>query len=698
MKDRKVSTVTRPPLLKSYNDLQVEHLTKSTGCSREQASEFVKSTIQTRFKDPRVKIVECPVYGTEDLTVSTLLNTVNKYNASVVTPSGSFYKPTHVERSEVPAMVVDKIELRNTLKVKQFDAEAQQNHVDARRYLYGQTSTKVEVNALPGAFGNAFNVFADKAGYNSITSCGRVLITNSCITAEEFLGGNIPFLTEEMSINYIHCCTRICPDAEVMYKILHDFGMKIPTVDDVYTYIMRILKRHAGMSEVRSIRRILESLNEPQRIFVYYANNFRHIAWESATIRSMFDNMRNTDIEIDDTADPKDIWSFDEDLVVLALFCMAPHMKDADGENIIPRTIPTEHPQLGKHIVTFERHLEKIINNFEVVLDTFIYNDMNKQRIMKSREMIRNTVAFSDTDSVGYTTEHWIEWYTGQLDELTRVSVDIMAIATYFYTKANADVMAKFSLSIGATGDDVYRMKMKNEFLYLAMLIYNIKKTYASLIAVQEGLWYSKQKPDLKGTAIRSSSVAAEAIEFSTDLIMNKILHRVQKGKISLTELIRDCRDFEVYMWESIEAGECTFVGRTSVKMTSDYKDGSKNASDYADLWNSVFDNYGDIRPPEKLSCVKLVKPNAGYYTWLEENYPKTYVKMQAYLARKGALPTSLVIAAAYNKIPPEIIPLVNIRHIVYTSIKPCHLTLEQIGCSITFDKKQVLLMDVYPA
>ncbi len=122
-------------------------------------------------------------------------------------------------------------------------------------------------------------------------------------------------------------------------------------------------------------------------------------------------------------------------------------MFDEHGDNIKFKELE-DHPKLAAKILGAFYRLEEFQNEMNDLFQLFIYHDINFQKIMSRSNMLRESVVVSDTDSVIYTVMEWSNWFTGLDNIVSEGSYNISALATYWYTMANADTMAKFSIGL----------------------------------------------------------------------------------------------------------------------------------------------------------------------------------------------------------------------------------------------------------
>ena len=51
----------------------------------------------------------------------------------------------------------------------------------------------------------------------------------------------------------------------------------------------------------------------------------------------------------------------------------------------------------------------------EDIFNVFMLHDVGIPRVPEHKFMYRDAITLSDTDSIIFSTQHWVEWYTGSL-------------------------------------------------------------------------------------------------------------------------------------------------------------------------------------------------------------------------------------------------------------------------------------------
>ena len=255
--------------------------------------------------------------------------------------------------------------------------------------------------------------------------------------------------------------------------------------------------------------------------------------------------------------------------------------------------------------------------------------------------------------------------------------------------------MQKFSIRYGAIPEQRFTMKMKNEYMYPSLILFDIKKTYAGIVAIQEGQILDKPKPDIKGVALRGSDVAPEAIAFTKNLIVNDILHASAHGKISANALIEKVAAFERKIYHSLQKGETDFLKITSINLEEDYADPLRCAFFYYMAWDEIFSTkYGAYLPPIKTVVIPLIRDRSGYYAWLDSKYPDINRKWMAFEKQYKAL-NFIALNPMLEKIPEEIIPAICMRDVIYHTMKSVYVTMDKMQLGIGYKNQKLLYNDI---
>ena len=682
-------------LFLEYSELITDYIVEQTGGDREQIAKFVQDRIKEKYQPISAVIVHTTSPGNLREETVDFLTFLNKIGKEIITPSGSFYMHTEKRGSVISQMLVDKLAERKAIKKKQLQAEADGNKELAQRCHYQQATIKINANSMPGGFGSAYNIFYDKGGYNAITSTARYMIARAYTIAEQLLGGNFSWFSEEELINHIILLKKACPPKEQIEQTIKKYRLKTPTVKELLDFYTETLRQYVPQCCMVRVDHLLSK--QPQHVisFLFYYCNLRHIMWYNDEVfRGYFKWVMSLDgIVKDPNVDPKDAWKIDD--TVMAVTTVA-HAETFNNRSL--KTIIDEDPEMAKYLIAIAKAVEVKLHTLDQLFDTFVNNETEIPEIQNKPMTWRNTVPISDTDSVIFTAKHWDTWYRGAKTDVVKESYQITSLVIYWLTHAVKYALKRFSVRHGVTGDLVYKLAMKNEFLYPCLLLFDTKKTYAGIQLVQEGVIFPKPKPDIKGQKIRGSILCKESLDFAQDLIVNDVLTPVMDSKISVMALIQKVVAFENKIRASICAGETQFMKITSLKYKKDYKKPESTSVYFAYMfWQAVFaKKYGEMQPPLKTIFFGTINPLQSYWNMLHEKYPKIYEDMLTFVNQYKKFPGTIIINPQLEKIPTELLPVIDIREIIYDNIKPTYYTLNRLGISCGFEKQKVLLSDIY--
>lgn len=696
-KKRIVSEVSRDRLSDAYIKNMVCYLHATKNISKSDAEAFVKQTVTSRAKLPNFDVIYTVRSGElkrRSLGFSEFIDIITN---NIITPSGSVYIPVNKIRSIVSSLIREGLAFRSSVKKKMFKALADNDKNLASKYKAEQNSIKTKLNALPGGFGSPSNLFYDKGGYNSVTSTARMLISNSFTCCEQFLGGNLPIFNVGEIYNLTTLMLEYGPSEQEIKNVVNNYNLFKPSLDDLIKFLNTQIKMYEPDFDIynHDVYNYLKKLPEHLVWFFFYHSNLKNIILNNDKLfRDHITEMFKYDLndKIDDSIVAEDFYKCRGDILAIVTTIVSKEL-----ESIKIKDIVDLHKDKARLCVHVYNRLTNYLNYFNDLFSTFIFHDINFQLALHRSYMQRKTVVVSDTDSVIYTAKDWAEWYVGSVEKITHDSYNIAALMTYWLTEANADTMAKYIIGIGAIDEDIATIQMKNEFLYPTLLLFDIKKVYAGIIKVQEGVLLPEPKPDIKGASIRGAGASAEAKEFAKKIIIDDILNPVINGNVSARYLIEKTISFERDIYSSLQNGELRFLPIVSVGTSDSYEDEDASAFFYSKAWNYIFGKkYGEIKPPDKLPLVKISEPNELYLSQLKMLDEDIYNRFKKFIEENGKVPSAFFIERTQKRIPIELMPLVNYKTIIYFNVNPVYLTLGSLNINVGNSNKQMLMGDIY--
>lgn len=631
-----------------------------------------------------------------------LLEVINQYRDKIISPFGSFYETTDKCKSFLGGMI--GIQKKQRKKEKKLMAEAQRNGDKAGESFHKnlQTLIKINMNSMPGGMGSAHNFLSSKANYNSVTSFSRYCIMNSYAHAERFLEANFYFRTDEQLINHLIACMRDGPAPLDVELICKQYGIHEPTTTEVFDFVVRCLHRYMFQKEHPRIFRLIDSMPQGTKDFVFYMSNMKHLVTKNEAVwrpwlDKFFTDPGNEGI---DDIDPTEMYKLDGDLVtVLATIHNKEIPVNKRGNPIsIYETIEVA-PQLAKRLVKCGKQMQACIDEMQPLFDIFMEHHVGIGYVGELKNMFRDAVGTSDTDSILFTTRSWIEWYFREL-RLDEPAFNLNALVVYWLSKANTNILFHLSTILGATGPDLRVLAMKNEFMMPVEILTTLKKHYMALLAIQEGVVYTKPRLDVKGVGLRGSNFSKGVLNFVNWFIEELITEIYKRGKVSAVKYLTYVLEFERMVFDSLYDGYTEFLTIEPVKNADEYKDADRTIYFNFLFWEEVFgEKYGNIAVPTK--CYVLPLTNIKHYSymyWLQEHAPDTAEKLRAFLEKNSKKNISRIpINPFTNKIPEELRQVTNYKAVIYANTRPLYLILSSLGVTTGATSKQnVLFSDQY--
>lgn len=655
----------------------------------------IENIVKSRIQHPKVQYEEVVRPGQIEQQETTLWAFTTKYSDKVITPSGSVYMPADEHQAMIPDMLKDLVSERDVFKGKQLIAKAAGRKREASQFKSKQTSNKIFANAVPGGMGSEYCLFFDLGGYNAVTSAGRMLIASSYTLEEQLLYGNFQFENPRAVVNHLILLTRHMPPAEQIFRTMSMFRMKQPTKQQLIDWLLKCMSVYGRFSiaEQTPIHQFVNTMNEAEVAFVYYYQNLDHIIWEHASFfKGLLARLFDTEQYPERECPPSMINQIDKDLIT-ALTIQLCNTTILNG--IKPSDLAEKAPEKLSRFLSIASGMQERIGKMQLIFDTFVNIPIVYPNLNRRKNMLRKSTVLSDTDSIIFTLLKWVTWYTDRYG-VTTEAYQILSLVIYWLTKSIAPVLFNYSVSRGATGDGRYIMRMKNEFLYLALELFEQKKHYAGIYSVQEGYILPEPVIDIKGVNLKGSTMCVESRDFAETFVNEYILLPAAHEELSPSAIIGTVVNRENEIRDSIERGETTFCKMGSIRLGEEYDENAgTNSYQYIIAWNEVFgDKYGAVQPPGKFTIVEVAeKLKEDYLNSLEKDIRD---KMLAYKEKYGKFPKYYALNPMINKIPEELISILDIRTLIHHNVKPLHMMLEGLNLCLGMRDRNLLFSDIY--
>ena len=655
---------------------------------------------------PMAEVIDYTSYGNiEHKNLVDLIEYTKQHRSDVLSPFGSCYRTADELPSTLKGMITILSKQRKTEKKLMLAAKQQNDKTAADYHNNRQYTIKVIMNSLIGAMGSGYSFLSNVANFNSVTSIARYFIMTSYAFTERFLESNFYIRTLDQAINHIVTCYRLGPDDTTILDILQKYNLYIPDVDTVYNFIDAAIRRYNYNVDTSTIRVLLSKLSTARLAFVFYMDNLVHLLrYNESTFRPIInDVITPLSLEQDTTGiDLNDIYKFDGDLLIVLATIYHEYLPVNDkGNSISILDCVGKDDELVKKFVIYGRYVSEKLSSIDDILNLIVDHRVHIAYVDEHKQMFRQCVILSDTDSVIFTTQNWVKWLEGNM-RITDRSLAFNSLLVYWLSKSIVHVMYRLSTSFGAQGDDRKAMKMKNEFMMPVQILTTQKKHYANITKIQEGVFFGKPALDIKGVILRGSNYSQPVLEYTTKFIEDTIQEIYTTGKVSVIQKIREVLLFESSIRKSLKNQEVKFLPIKPIKYMNEYKN-----PDISIYWNyQVYERilastYGHILVPTKCYIVPLTTISPKYLEWLatvnDVMYRSLTDLLQEMRAKHDRHPISrLPINSLSNVIPKELIPIVDYKSLIYSNTTPLYLILSSLGVGCYGSKVPTLLSETY--
>lgn len=699
--------VHRESLMGSYLDNMVAFLrTQFPQKGDEELQSFVHKVIREKLKRPKTTIIRHPSPGNSELVDVDLLTHIKEHSRRIIAPCGTVYKSTD-EQTAFDKQFIDMLRNnRDVAKKAMLRYAAEGRDVEKSLEDFKQALCKILVNSIIGSNGNDKNAMYDLEAFNGVTSLARHGIIAAYAYVERFLTANFYFPDIEHAINYIITTKHYCPNAEVIRGITDKYSLVNPFPGEVAEALCSSINNYNSHTHknLRRLEAILENMPQHEVTFVHYSRNLYNLFTYNTEfwkrwIADFLDTRSEIRPEDCTEIDPNNIRKIDGDLIQVIATVHADILK---GTQVKDTAKKEDCQHIAQYLTAIGMRMQEKLDSISDILNTFLHNKAFVAHIHSQRNIIRKCVGISDTDSVIFTTKHLTSWYLNNEFKFSQETYNINAFIVYLLTKSIASFIEKMAISRGATGDNVGMIEMKNEFMYPVLIKTGIGKHYAGDYTIQEGNVLPTPKTDIKGVSFMSSNLPKVSHDF-TKKILNKIkVDMLETCEIHLNDYILLAYDYEQEILESLKKGEFTYFPNISIKGKEEYKKPDSSVYVNYQFWQEVFsDKYGDIHIPTKVPIIPVRGKefrNPTYLAHLEATSPSIHKKLCKYLDTldKKKVINRVPLSSDLTTVPEELIPIVEMRPIVFKNLSPVQLALKSIGVDLGNAKKMPLFTDFY--
>lgn len=672
-------------------------LSKKNGYSVEANKKVVKHVLsKSNIKNPEVTYIDTDNNGDKFEAKTSLRDYIDyiRTDEVVTTPSFTSYIHPAIKKSLHANFLDNNIALRSNDKKTAFKAKQQGDKDKFIHFNTLQKTRKTFNNSLSGAYASKSTTIYTPSAHYSLTSTTRVIASIGNSITESMVSGNKLLLSGDIAYNYI--LTILSNYNDDVKTTIVSFGLHIPTSEEVLNSILESTSRYWRDNVVENrIKELLDKCDEYELAYILYVNSLWYlIKFNKNIVWDMLKGLSNkTRVEIDDpigyiNGANKGILNMTR---IVLYYRLRGTTLDYDELDIT----------LVKDIASVVYNANKTLSKYSRLIKTFFVTNIMPPNIAYIKDMFRDSVVLSDTDSsVGAYDQVILEYY----DDIDYSEEQIgIASATMLLTTEIMDHYIKmFSGHMNVSKEDILKstLAMKSEFFYLFTDIIK-NKTAVSQIGVIEMNCLKDPELELKGVHLIASK-SSEDIHELRDYVIDTMRDKILAGdKISITKIAKLVADKERSILADINSGKIHPYELDKIKEASAYKlDPASSPYLHHMLWDTVFkDKYGPSNQPQymviKIPTIldRASRVNA-YIDSINDIEIKNNLKDFLTKYNKTSLGTFRLplTVIANSGIPEEILPAIDAKRVIETSLNSVYLILESLKL---FRKDNLLFSDM---
>lgn len=672
--------------LKTYLQHMETYVSKKFNLNKELTLKLIREAIkENKPRDPKVVFNRKKENGdmerVEDTLKSYLKDVID--GGHIIVPSFTVYNHPSERKSLHAEFLFINVRKRAEDKHKSFEYKQLGNKPMEDYYSTMQKIRKIFNNAVSGAYGSKGSILSNPSGHYTLTSITRSVASIGNMTTESMIAGNKYFRNPEVTINYVVAIVNRT-NTRAVRNVIDKYDLYIPSANEVMDMILYSSRWYwENKPKENTIFDFIKTLNDEERCMVMYCNDLWHFKqYNDKVMRDIVKSLGMMSTEpVENHGDL--VKKAPEGILNLALCICSDLLKGKKFD--VGKMQGTE--ELNSVASTIKKIMEGM-DRYWLFFRTFYTTDIMPTSVAYIRDMLRDAIVLSDTDSTCGSYDKWLEWYYGE----PTFNAEAVGIANAIMT-INTQVMDHHIKILAANMNidkSMYEtLKMKNEFYWSVFIATNVSKHYYAFTEIQEGNTFKESELELKGVHLIASSIKIEIKKLVHQIMKDLLLAIKNKDTISLGNYIQKTIDIELSILNGIKSGNISYFKRIPIKGAKSYKQGPEQSPyQFHLLWERIFaDKYGSLgEPPYTFVKVPLTMDNKAKLNEFVESITDTDIKLKfkEHFERKGVgtyttirLPMDIVTRKG---IPEEIVNYVNTSNIIEDSLYALYMVLETLG------------------
>lgn len=563
-----------------------------------------------------------------------------------------------------------------------------------------QTTYKTANNSLSGAQASVSTILHNKSAHSSLTSTCRVATSLGNANNEKFLAGNRHYWSPDcVKANIVSVIGHV--DYDLIKKSMDLYGLRAPSVDEVMDLITYSTSHYwSNQRQITEIRLLVEGLNDLERSAFAYVGDMWHLSKFNDLPMRVFmarlSSKATVAIELEEAKTY--IKGMDNDLKAFVSLLCAKELAGLGLGKLLEQN-PENYCIIGATV----KNIHHVLNDYQYLINAFWVTENMPASVAWIRDSVRQVAITSDTDSTIFTVQNWVQWYCGKVD-FSEEAFAVDYTMVYLATQSIIHVLAQLSTTMGVVPEKLNVLAMKNEFAFSVFSLTSMAKHYFAYKAAKEGNVFSSLEEEIKGVYLKDSNCPPDIMKIVTSTMCG-IMDTVMAGeKVKITEIMQRVADIEHGIISSVMRAESKYLARASVKDAGAYVNPGQSPYQHFLLWERAFrDKYGEApKPPYSAIKVSLDLPNkTAIAEWLA-GIPDAHIR-EALTRQYEGKPSATTLLLPKDVVelcglPTEVLQAMNIRKLVYSTVRPFYLILESLGVFLSNDNNTKLVSDFIQA
>jgi len=676
----------------------------------EEAKKKVKNVLnklkqEHQIRNPRVRYRERTLDGKIiNNQYTTILGYINyvKQNDDILVPSFTVYFNRKKKKSLHAEFISENIALRSKHKKLAFKYKMDGDKEKSNYHNTLQKSMKIKNNSLSGAYASAGTVLYNPSAHYTLTSITRCVSGIGNAISESMITGNRHYRDPNVTLNHLTAIvTNI--DMDNFKQIMDKYELYYPTAEEVLNKVILKSSKYYWRNTYREHRilEFLKRLSPVERAAITYVNDLYQLReFNPEFVRKLLDSILFKEAKINTVEQAIEVLKSLEDWIInLLLHLKADIVRGRkyvlEGEDKLPDEVIIDLAKAGLNA-------QRVFHNYKDLIQTLFVTKVFPISIAYIRDMLREVIVLSDTDSTCATYQNWIEWYFGK-PVINSTAIGLTAIVMTFNTQAIDHYIKVLGANMNIGYEGAKNLQMKNEFFWDVFVNTDVSKHYFANVRIQEGNVF--KEPDLEKKGVHLiASYAYQPVRDLAEKMMRDIMDTISRNeKLSLTKYLKQVVEAEQMIIKAIKSGSPNVLKLEKIKEPTAYK-AEMDKSPYLQylLWQDVFaDKYGNAPDPTYMAVKipTIINSKKDMENWLSSLEDQEFTnKFREFMKKynKTEIKTfKFPLVNLHNKgFPKEIMDIIDIKKVVKDNCNMLYIILNSMGYYV---KPNLILSEELP-